>query len=381
MSSKWTQIICATVLASLCFGCGNSFEVVGKIEGAKPGKVFLERFSFATLGFETLDSGTVSANGHFKLKGINFREKVFRVVIEGALPLLVINDNNKIEIDYNPKEPLKPEIKGSDATDKLYSFLNGYQEKNVALQTRLSSLRSSADSVKLEEASYDSALNRIGALLNEEEKDVNVYVKSFIEKSESPASACFALMLGASTFQPEELMPLLDHTSDKFKKRNEYAEFKILKQLLRGTPGFDRYYALLNESAPNLAMPDVNGNEIRIDDFKGKYLLVDFWASWCVPCRRENPNLVRAYNKFKGRNFTILGVSLDSDKDSWIKAIETDGLTWNHMSDLEGWNSKGQDMYDFNGIPFNVLIDPQGKIIAHNLRGEALEKKLGEVLK
>jgi len=124
----------------------------------------------------------------------------------------------------------------------------------------------------------------------------------------------------------------------------------------------------------------VNGKKISVSDFKGKYLLVDFWASWRGPCRQENPNVVAAYNKFKNKNFTILGVSLDEDKNAWLSAIKHDNLAWAQMSDLKQWQSAAIDAYRFNGIPFNVLIDPEGKIIAESLRGEMLEQKLSEVL-
>jgi thiol-disulfide isomerase/thioredoxin len=119
---------------------------------------------------------------------------------------------------------------------------------------------------------------------------------------------------------------------------------------------------------------------VSLSSFHGKYLLVDFWASWCGPCRAENPNVVRAYNEFKGKNFAILGVSLDKERDAWLEAIRADGLGWTHVSDLKFWQSKAVETFNFNGIPFNVLIDPQGTVIAEGLRGEFLEEKLKEVL-
>ena len=133
--------------------------------------------------------------------------------------------------------------------------------------------------------------------------------------------------------------------------------------------------------APEITMNDENGKPFSLSELKGKYVLVDFWASWCGPCRGENPNVVAAYEKYKNKNFTILGVSLDKDKDEWIKAIKKDNLTWKQISDLKFWNSASVDLYGFDGIPYNVLIDPSGKIIATELRDQELHKKLAEVLK
>ncbi|HRN48160.1 MAG TPA: TlpA disulfide reductase family protein [Niabella sp.] len=124
----------------------------------------------------------------------------------------------------------------------------------------------------------------------------------------------------------------------------------------------------------------MNGKPLALSSLKGKYVLVDFWASWCKPCRMENPNVVAAFIKFKNKNFTILGVSLDEDRESWLSAIKKDQLSWQHVSDLKQWESMVLPIYQFDGIPYNVLVDPQGKVIAESLRGPALEAKLAEVL-
>jgi small GTP-binding protein len=127
-------------------------------------------------------------------------------------------------------------------------------------------------------------------------------------------------------------------------------------------------------------IPNPKGDTLRLTDYKGKVVLIDFWASWCGPCRIENPNVVRLYNKYKGEKFEIFSVSLDKDKEKWIKAIKADGLIWDyHVSDLLGWQTTMVEKYQFNGIPHTVLIDPEGKIIAEKLRGPSLERKLQEL--
>lgn len=137
----------------------------------------------------------------------------------------------------------------------------------------------------------------------------------------------------------------------------------------------------IGQVAPEFSLPDTAGVSVALSDFRGKYVLLDFWASWCPPCRRENPNVVKAFQQYRDKNFTIIGISLDRDRKKWLKAIADDRLTWTHVSDLKYWDSEIPALYGVRGIPANVLLDPEGVIIAKNITGEDLQNTLKEVIK
>ncbi|MRG44842.1 redoxin domain-containing protein [Chitinophaga sp. SYP-B3965] len=174
-----------------------------------------------------------------------------------------------------------------------------------------------------------------------------------------------------------KLNPIIELLPDSFKVM---PGVKDLQARIKNAETFETTVAI-DKMAPDFTMKDPNDNSISLSSFRGKYVLIDFWASWCGPCRAENPTLVKAYEKYKGEKFEILGVSLDAEgaKEKWMKAIKDDGLTWPQISDLKYWKSEVVKLYGIQGIPLNFLIDPDGKIIGRSLRGAALEQKLGEI--
>lgn len=377
------QVVIVMMGMMILFSCTpkkyGAFTVDGKVKNAPLPLMYLEQMPFTNNGtMVVLDSIKLSSSGNYELHGTGIEEGLFALTFNHQPAIMFVNDNGHITINYDIDNFRHPDVSGSNGTKDLYTFINNFRAKDSVLAYTyylIDSIHQVTGSDSLAKPLQVQGEQQVGAL--------NDVIKNFIQQSPNPANVFFALDKAKNTIAPQELNKLAITAAEKFKEHSGLAIFKsMMAQYLASANGSSGgAYALLNQAAPELTMNDVNEKPISISSFKGKYLLVDFWASWCAPCRRESPNIVAVYNKYKDKNFTILGVSLDDDKDAWLAAIKKDGLTWNQMSDLKNWESAATEAYQFNEIPFNVLIDPQGKIIASHLLGSELENKLAEVLK
>ena len=377
IKNKITILVIALIAPLALMAQNNNFTIKGKLGNWNaPAKVYLS-YHLATV--TVLDSTTIT-NGTFEFKGSISDPVLASVIINYQGTGLRSKSVQKLPVYL---ESGTIDIKGADSL--VRATVKG-GEINKAYSTLQLSLKPSQNK-------YDAFMAEYSALPMEKQKDSTIRAgldiryqaidaektaayKSFIKSNPNSIISVVALIqFGGSMPDYEVVSPLYNAFSVDVKNSTvgkAYAQkLDILKQTIVGA------------IAPDFTQNDPDGKPITMSSFKGKYLLIDFWASWCGPCRAENPNVVKAYAKYHDKGFEILGVSLDNDKgrDNWLKAIKGDGLVWSQVSDLKYWSNEVAKKYGISSIPQNFLLDPTGKIVGKNLRGEALVKKLAEIFK
>jgi peroxiredoxin len=275
--------------------------------------------------------------------------------------------------------PMKAKLIGDSLP---YSSIEGGRSQNEYIEYRTIINNLVAIQQKMQTdfnaAVQSNDVNAQNAIRNEYQNLNSQYInglKTFIRTHpQSPVSAhIIGNELNNQAIPISELMETLELIDKNLASNSNIKAATKRVDDLKGT--------MVGYTASNFSQNTPEGKKVNLTDFRGKYVLIDFWASWCRPCRMENPNVVAAYNRYKDKNFTVLGVSMDSNKDLWVAAIKQDNLTWTHVSDLKGWGNEVGKIYGVTGIPQNYLLDKEGKIVAKDLRGPALDEKLAEIIK
>lgn len=367
----WSLLVC--ILAVSCKGTDKNVRFKFNLQNnAEKQAVYLDLIELEGDPI-TMDTA-ISEMGKtvFELKGGAVDpEALYRIRFEKSEAyFLLIADKSQINVETDMKSPVDFST-NSDGSNAFKSLLNGF---NMRLQ-EVDAIR---NEIVAKGESMDSSKVVLENSFREKITSTGAFLLAFADSTRTPVVAVYALGMSRNLVSPDQIKPAITNLAKRFPQSKKIT--KLVSDFNKETPT-QPAEDLVGKEAPSFELPAVDGKILSLASLRGKYVLVDFWASWCKPCRMENPNVVAAYQRFKDKNFTVLGVSLDKDKDNWVKAIKDDRLDWPHVSDLKQWGSIVVPLYQIDGIPFNVLIDPNGKIIAKGLRGEELQSRLAELLK
>lgn len=355
------------------------YSIKGTVTNSKAEYVYLEEIRdkrWIVIDSTKLEDGVLEFTGaadEVDIYRLRFADNEFIPLLLNADPIIFTADAGNLfeTVSFTGS---KDNTTYSDFNKKIVAFNKAHSQ----LSSMLDSLKGTA----MSSIFTTNCMNQIKTI----EAEMKAYVQQSITAN-TGSPIVFSMLsyadwendfsfIETTTTAIKQKQPTYKYTENLVTSVSQYKTYLAQKAAKeKGTP------ASIGKEAPEFVLPDTKGKMVRLSSYRGKYLLLDFWASWCGPCRQESPNVVKAYQKFKGKKFDILSVSLDDSKDKWLAAIEKDKLTWTHVSDLKAWESSVVHLYQVEGIPTTFLLDPNGVVIARDLRGDALEQKLQELLK
>ena len=372
------QLVIAFLISLTLFACkqtsktaNDSYTVIGKLKGTNVGAaIILQKL---LLGAKA-DTALVAADGSFTFTGTVTEPTAVAIFTKEAMeeqsiiPLTLFVEGGKTTIAGEKLTMNVATVTGGKSNDDLQKFQN-------IMQTYFKKMKPLGDSMRiLYDGKNMTAIQPLQAQYLQFERQQKTEIMQLAKANpKSYASAFFSYQFNSYASDLEGVQKAYNNLDGSIQASFFGKKLKEVAEALKTTG--------IGGIAPDFTLSTPTNTTVALSSLKGKYVLIDFWASWCGPCRQENPNVVKAFNQFKNKNFTILGVSLDEDKAAWQQAIMKDKLTWQHVSDLKGWNSDVAALYGVKGIPANYLLDTDGKIIAKDLRGEDLITKLFEIIR